>query len=692
MALCGYCRAVDFSALPAHPRWDQFCRAFDDSQMNVFKIKQEDRETTPYSELGVSWQDSLDSLAESAALNCSLCTIVQTAVENWNDRRSAGKNRKSLHKALGSQYDFDLPNKRLFVTQRFGRGPGFVVFIPCSDDTALLLGSVTFTADEASPLARELRLRPFCEDSGSPKALRVVSSWLENCQENHEKCYHGHTTLPSRVLAVGCIGDGSIKLIEPDAGIVEKYASLSHCWGIVPMLTTTHTSRYAHMSGIFVTDLPKTFRDAVTVTRYLGIPYLWIDSLCIIQDDPQDWARESSRMMEVYSNAYVVIAANHASDSAGGCFHVRRSRISASLRIPGIGLVHVQLGANSDEFLYHNSEFSNEPLAKRAWALQERFLAARTIHYNTEQMYFECRHGLVGEDGCKSDRRYCDLSPGMNHRYSARKALQIWSSIIWTYGERYLTKPTDRFPAMSGIASTLGCLLKDEYVAGLWSRVMVQGMAWQGLWRPQPQPIDEYIGPSWSWASFQGIAALDTKSNWRSIAMIEDWHVELTHPDDPYGRVNSASVRVRGPITQLTQSMIPVRDDDERLERSGIRLERRFCTKYSGEGNGIRLSLDNEDLNASGQWEEMDIKVLLLGGHGEELPISQREIEGEESESKKDKRKERFLFSQGFGLAMTSTNVNGAIYMKRVGHVILDSNQVERLGQTEEDWHTVTII
>lgn len=76
MALCDYCRAIDFSALPAHPRWDQFCRAFDKSQINVLKIKQEDRETKIDNELGVSWQDSLDSLAESAALNCSLCTIV----------------------------------------------------------------------------------------------------------------------------------------------------------------------------------------------------------------------------------------------------------------------------------------------------------------------------------------------------------------------------------------------------------------------------------------------------------------------------------------------------------------------------------------------------------------------------------------------------------------------------------------
>lgn len=124
------------------------------------------------------------------------------------------------HKALSSQYDSALPNKRLFVTQRFGRGPGFVVFIPYSDDIALLLGSVTFTANEASLLARELYLRPFCEDFRSPRALLIVILWLKICQDNHEKCYYSHITLPLHILAVSCISDGSIKLIEPDAGTV----------------------------------------------------------------------------------------------------------------------------------------------------------------------------------------------------------------------------------------------------------------------------------------------------------------------------------------------------------------------------------------------------------------------------------------------------------------------------------------
>ncbi|KAF5560494.1 het-domain-containing protein [Fusarium phyllophilum] len=633
MALCGYCRVVDFSALPAPTRFEDFHCVFGDRQLNEFSVRAEGSDIPRCIEPGLPWQGNLDTLAESAALNCPLCTIVQTAAKDLNDRRQAGRNN-TLYQEFGTNHDFALPAKRLYLTRRFGGDHGFAVFIPSRDHRVLLLGSVAFTAKDVSPLAERISLRPFCEDSGSSGALRVVSSWLRNCQETHEKCCHNHTTLPSRVLAVGCIGGSSIKLIEPDTGIVGNYAALSHCWGSVQLLTTTRTSLCAHMSGILVADLPKTFRDAVLVSRCLGIPYLWIDSLCIIQGDTEDWARESSRMLNVYSDAYVVIAANHASDSAGGCFHVRPSRISASLTLPGIGLVHAQLGANSDEVLPQNNEFSDEPLTQRAWALQERLLATRMIHYNTRQMYFECQHGILGEDGCKTDKPYCDLSRVMKHRSSAREALETWSSIIWNYSNRSLTNSTDKLPALSGIANLLGGLLKDKYVAGLWSSVMVQELAWHGQWRQDPQPINEYIGPSWSWTSFQGTVVLNKMLNWRSIAIVEDWKIELTNPDDHYGQVKSASVRVRGPLTQLTQSTIPGGDHAERLKRAGIRPHPNFCTKYSG--------------------EDMDIKMLLLGGYGQASPVPPCEVEGEEAaESKQDKSDENFKFKEGFGLVVT---------------------------------------
>ncbi|KAF5687193.1 hypothetical protein FDENT_5517 [Fusarium denticulatum] len=692
MALCGYCRAIDFSALSEPPRWKTFDRVFDDSQLNAFHLESEDSKTLFDIDYGFPWQHSLDTLAKSAALNCPLCTIVQGTVENWNDRRQAGRNSSTFYQEFGADYDLILPPNRLYLTQRLGKGYGFNVFIPSGNYAALLLGSVAFTTKEASSLAAEISLRPFCEDSGSPGALRVVSLWLMNCQDNHEKCCHDQTTLPSRVLAVGSIGDSSIKLIEPNAGTMGKYASLSHCWGSVPMLTTTRTSLHAHMSGICVTDLPKIFRDAVLVSRYLGIPYLWIDSLCIIQGDTEDWARESSRMLSVYSNAYLVIAANHAGDSAGGCFSIRPSRVSADLELAGVGLVHAQLGANSDEVLYHNAEFPDEPLTKRAWAVQERSLAARTIHYNTGQMYFECRHGIVSEDGSKTDTPYCELSPVMNHTCSAREALRTWSSIICNYSVRDLTNPTDKFPALSGIASLLGGLLKDEYVAGLWSSVMVQGLAWQGQWRPKLQPINEYIGPSWSWASYQGIAAPNTDPDWRSIAVVEGWKYTLANPDDHYGQLKSASVRVRGPLTQLMQSTIPGSDHEGRLKRAEIRPPPRFCTKYSSAANSLYLHLDNEDPNASDQWQDVGIGVLFLGGYGEASPVSQRELEGGGAEAKKDNSNVRFKIDLGFGLVLTSTSVNGVRYMKRIGWMQLDRNQAQSLKETKEDWDTMTII
>ncbi|KAF5962278.1 hypothetical protein FBULB1_14341 [Fusarium bulbicola] len=405
-----------------------------------------------------------------------------------------------------------------------------------------------------------------------------------------------------------------------------------------------------------VADLPKTFRDAVSLCRYLGIPYLWIDSLCIIQGDAEDWARESSRMLDVYSNAYLVIATNHANDSAGGCFHIRPSRIGASLTIPGIGLVHAQLGANSDEFLVYNAEFSDEPLTKRAWALQERL------------------HGIVGEDGSKVDRPYCDLSALTNQTCSAQKALQTWSSIVGNYSDRNLTNSTDKFPGLSGFASLLGDVLKDEYMAGLWSSEMVQGLA------------------CWSWASLQGTVGVYDHPNWRSIAIVEGWKIELTNPDDHYGQVKSASVRVRGPLTQLTPSTIPGIDLDERLKRAGVRPNPRFCTKYSGESNDMPVMLDNRDPNACDQWQDMEIKVLLLGGHGGASSVSPCEVEGEQAEAKNDNKNREFEIDVGFGIVLSSEVVNGAMYKKRIGWAHLDRKEAEKLMETKEDWDTITII
>ena len=99
--------------------------------------------------------------------------------------------------------------------------------------------------------------------------------------------------------------------------------TLSHCWGTSRRLMATKETLKDLQGGVAVSSLPETFRDAIVITRRLGIRYLWIDYLCIIQDDPQDWEREASKMADVYRNSYLTISAAASADSSSGCFPAR---------------------------------------------------------------------------------------------------------------------------------------------------------------------------------------------------------------------------------------------------------------------------------------------------------------------------------------------------------------------------------
>jgi len=151
---------------------------------------------------------------------------------------------------------------------------------------------------------------------------------LDFCSKWHESCRPvASQILPKRVLYIGQAGVQTIKLMETDGDVEASYVALSHCWGppnAVPK--TTRQNFQSHIQGIQISDLPPTFRDAITITRGLGIQYLWIDSLCIIQGDRLDWEIESSKMADVYSKCALCIAADGSPDAGGGCFFERWAR------------------------------------------------------------------------------------------------------------------------------------------------------------------------------------------------------------------------------------------------------------------------------------------------------------------------------------------------------------------------------
>lgn len=157
-------------------------------------------------------------------------------------------------------------------------------------------------------------------------AARTISQWLHDCTENHGCAgYHRSSTiLPTRVLDLGSDPNPQdpIKLFET-GGIEETYMTLSHCWGPAQLITTTENTIKQRVAGILLEELPQTFKDAVSLTRNLGIQYLWIDSLCIKQLDKQDWETEARKMGSVYANSYLNIAATSSAEGRGGIFKER---------------------------------------------------------------------------------------------------------------------------------------------------------------------------------------------------------------------------------------------------------------------------------------------------------------------------------------------------------------------------------
>lgn len=206
--------------------------------------------------------------------------------------------------------------------------------------------------------------------------MELAAQWIANCIEHHERCPSpGLPSLPTRVVFVG--SDDTEPHLYITCGEHARYAALSHCWGSEDKSPprTTHKTLNRRLSGMSFGELPKTFQDAVTITRRLGLQYLWIDSLCIIQDSQSDWEAEAANMATVYQNAYVTIAAEAASNSQEGCFFKGKDRrtIDLQLECPTPGdlktVVYVrdaQVNRNLEDNLAHG--LSDNPPSSRAWS------------------------------------------------------------------------------------------------------------------------------------------------------------------------------------------------------------------------------------------------------------------------------------------------------------------------------------
>ncbi|KAK2767497.1 hypothetical protein FQN54_003654 [Arachnomyces sp. PD_36] len=344
----------------------------------------------------------------------------------WADSEPKGGSDQSHLRLVGIGARFGRSQSHL---DTFGLKPG---------DVGLRGSSIGLCTADDSNMFKHIPGRKREMQSDSETAFRRIEAWLDNCRLHHPSCRSPPISpqLPTRVIDVS-VTDREVALFESN-GQRGRYMALSHCWGASSRLTTTKDTLEDLKNGIATSFLPKTFQDAIKITRRLGVKYLWIDCFCIVQDDPLDWERESSAMAQIYRNSYLTIAASASSDSYSGCFPKRSKdsyippgtrslgyttpREASGPRSHTLGLEHSSQPGNQqllhffEEWLPGSSihapqktqighfgkrfdPIADEPLSSRGWTLQERLLSPRIVHYAADQMYFECEWRLRSEDG-----------------------------------------------------------------------------------------------------------------------------------------------------------------------------------------------------------------------------------------------------------------------------------------------------
>lgn len=189
---------------------------------------------------------------------------------------------------------------------------------------------------------------------------------------------------------MGRKGDPYVKLVETESKGEGEWVALSHQWGEGRQFSTTRQNLGHHIQGIHMDHLPATFRDAVIVTRALGRPYLWIDSLCVIQGPDGDFDQEAKRMEQVYSGAYCVLAASRSPGHYSGFLHPRKANDSATMQSDEDS-APFYIRETIDDFQHHVLDGG---LNQRGWVLQEHALARRTVYFTDYQTYFECGDGV----------------------------------------------------------------------------------------------------------------------------------------------------------------------------------------------------------------------------------------------------------------------------------------------------------
>ncbi|KAI1560982.1 HET domain containing protein [Pyrenophora tritici-repentis] len=425
------------------------------------------------------------------------------------------------------------------------------------------------------------------------KCAKFIKSALRTCEDNHSMCKPNQTIptpnwpstenepkfMPKRLLYIGSKQpQDPIRLYEPEIYSVPpkrldiQYAALSHCWGGLDIARTTQATLSKSLAtGILWSKLSTTFQDAISFARELNIKYIWIDSLCIVQDSMADWAHQASQMANIFASAYLTIAASGAENGNQGLWN--RVKMAKFTKPYGNSDYTVCVRERFDHELHfeHEHEARNRQLStrgseltlrKRAWCLQEELLSKRVVHFTRQEIVFVCLEATI-----------CECIPFWENRFKlilhfgndSIYKTESWCELVRIYSGRNITFWQDRLPALSSLTNYFE---KDagQYLAGLWEAQLPACILWFTIHGRRAKPPNPSIcSPlSWSWASIEGgiidfeeqnppdLEGWDKKGFWwiRSVTDIIEG-VVYPSTSDPRGMVSGGYMTLVAPMLPL---------------------------------------------------------------------------------------------------------------------------------------------
>ena len=379
---------------------------------------------------------------------------------------------------------------------------------------------------------------PSPSSTGSQLCWKIAMRWLGTCITHHPQCREPRSVtdwLPTRLIDVGVAGDSQEPRLLLTSELKNRnnigYTTLSHRWASARVAKLESSNIDLFRRRIPLESLSSAFLDAIRATRALGFRYLWIDSLCIVQDSAIDWQAELAEMGRVYRNCVCNLAATGGSDNGSGLFQERDPhRVTPSrVRIQYEGHDKIYLASLYEPW---GKWISRSTLSRRGWVLQERMLSPRTLHF-ASQLFWECRmlqacetypEGMPGAETSYTELDGSELPMSFKNWREECSSTEFWNNVVESFGRCSVTEPRDRLFAIAGVAKSLQPLLHDEYLAGLWKGDIPYNLGWylanvkgelqasdgdrcmlRGL---NSEFANKLAGPSWSWASIDHSGAL----------------------------------------------------------------------------------------------------------------------------------------------------------------------------------------